>query len=138
MARAEMTFLNRQEEDLIHEQSIQCLAEIGVGVRSQSVLKLLGEKGASVDYDTMIAAIPEQMVEEALEMAPKEFTLCARDPGHDLKLPSRPIPYATTSGLAICVTDYQTGEYRRSTRRTWPSSQSSEMLWTHWIFSGRR
>jgi trimethylamine--corrinoid protein Co-methyltransferase len=117
MARAEMTFLNRQEEDLIHEQSIQCLAEIGVGVRSQSVLKLLGEKGASVDYDTMIAAIPEQMVEEALEMAPKEFTLCARDPGHDLKLPSRPIPYATTSGLAICVTDYQTGEYRRSTRK---------------------
>ena len=29
MARAEMTFLNRQEEDLIHGQSIRTLEEIG-------------------------------------------------------------------------------------------------------------
>jgi len=117
MARVETTFLNQREEDLIHEQSIKCLAEIGVRIRSQSVLKLLDEKGASVDYDAMIAAIPEPMVEASLAMAPKEFTLCARDPGHDLKLPARPYPHATTSGLAISVTDYRTGEYRRSTRK---------------------
>jgi trimethylamine--corrinoid protein Co-methyltransferase len=116
MARAEMTFLNEREEALIHEQSIKILEKIGVKVHSRSVLKLLEEKGAAVDYDTMIAKIPEELVEEALEAAPKEFTLCARDPEHDLPLPSHPYPYATTSGLAINVTDYHTGEYRASTR----------------------
>ena len=137
MARARTTFLNQREAELIHQQSIQCLAEVGVRIRSQSVLKLLDEKGASVDYDAMIAAIPEQMVEQALEMAPKEFTLCGRDPRHDLKLPAHPYPHATTSGLAVFVTDHETEEYRRSTRkdvaefaRLGDSLEAVDFLWT--------
>jgi trimethylamine--corrinoid protein Co-methyltransferase len=117
MARVEMTFLNKREEDLIHEQSIKILEEIGVKVHSRSVLKLLEEKGAAVDHDTMIAKLPEKLVKDALETAPKEFTLCARDPKHDLPFPSHPYPYATTSGLAIKVVDRHTGEYRVSTRK---------------------
>ncbi len=117
MARAEMTFLNEQEESLIHEQSIKILEQIGVKVHSRSVLKLLEEKGAAVDHDTMIAKLPEELVKDALETAPKEFTLCARDSENDLPLPSHPYPYATTSGLAINVVDRHTGEYRPSTRK---------------------
>jgi trimethylamine--corrinoid protein Co-methyltransferase len=112
-----MTFLNEREEDLIHEQSIKILEQIGVKVHSQSVLKLLEEKGAAVDHDTMIAKLPEGLVKDALETAPKEFTLCARDPKHDLAFPSHPYPYATTSGLAVKVVDRHTGEYRVSTRK---------------------
>ena len=48
MARAELTFLNEREEALIHEQSIETLETIGVRVQSQSVLKLLEEKGAAL------------------------------------------------------------------------------------------
>ena len=59
MARAELVFLNEREEDLIHEQSIKTLERIGVNVHSRSVLQLLEEKGARVDYDTMIAELPE-------------------------------------------------------------------------------
>ncbi len=117
MARAEMTFLNKHEEDLIHQQSIRCLEEVGVKVLSKTVLQLLSDKGAVVDSSTMIARLPEKLIEESLETAPKEFSLCARDPKHDLQLPSHPYPYATTSGLAIYVTDHQTGEYRSSTRQ---------------------
>lgn len=117
MARVEMTFLNEREEDLIHEQSIKILEEIGVKVHSRSVLKLLEEKGAAVEHDTMIAKLSEELVKDALETAPKEFTLCARDPVHDLQLPSHPYPYATTSGLAIKVVDRHTGEYRSSTKK---------------------
>jgi trimethylamine--corrinoid protein Co-methyltransferase len=116
MARAEMTFLDEREEALIHEQSIKWLREIGVKVHSLSVLELLGERGAAIDRETRIAKIPEKMVEAALDTAPKAFTLCARDPKHDLQLPARPIPYATTSGLAVFVTDLETDEYRSSTR----------------------
>jgi len=117
MARVEMTFMNEREETLIHEQSIKILEQIGVKVHSRSVLELLEEKGAAVDHDKMIAKLPEELVKDALETAPKEFTLCARDPEHDLQLPSHPYPYATTSGLAIKVVDRHTGEYRSSTRK---------------------
>jgi len=117
MARARMTFLNEQEQDLIHEQSIKTLERIGVQVQSRSVLKLLEEKGAVVDHESMVAKLPEKMVTDALATAPKEFALCARDPAHDLKLPSYPYPYATTSGLAVKVSDRHTGEYRSSTKK---------------------
>ncbi|MBW2692096.1 MAG: trimethylamine methyltransferase family protein [Deltaproteobacteria bacterium] len=117
MARAELIFLDEREEDLTHEQSIKTLERIGVNVHSRSVLQLLEEKGARVDYDTMIAKLPEEMVEKALETAPKEFALCARNPEQDLPMPSHPYPYATTSGLVTNVTDWRTGEYRPSTRK---------------------
>jgi trimethylamine--corrinoid protein Co-methyltransferase len=137
MAHAEMRFLNQREEDLIHEQSIRCLREIGVKIHSRSVLELLDDRGAAVDHAARIARIPEKLIEEALETAPKEFTLCARDPKHDLKLPSHPYPYATTSGLAVFVTDHETEEYRRSTRkdvaefaRLGDSLESVDFLWT--------
>jgi trimethylamine--corrinoid protein Co-methyltransferase len=137
MAHAEMHFLNQREEDLIHEQSIRCLREIGVKIQSRSVLELLDDRGAAVDHAEKIARIPEKLVEEALETAPKEFTLCARDPKHDLKLPSHSYPYATTSGLAVFVTDHETEEYRRSTRkdvaefaRLGDSLESVDFLWT--------
>ncbi|MDH5306503.1 MAG: trimethylamine methyltransferase family protein [Myxococcales bacterium] len=115
MAHARMTFLNEREADLIHEQSIRSLGEIGVKIQSREVLRLLEQNGAGVDYGTMIAKIPQRMIAEALEAAPKQFALCARNPEHDLPLPSHPYPHATTSGLAINVTDRHTGEYRKST-----------------------
>jgi trimethylamine--corrinoid protein Co-methyltransferase len=137
MAHAEMRFLNQREEDLIHEQSIRCLREIGVKIQSRSVLELLDDRGAAVDHAEKIARIPEKLVEEALETAPKEFTLCARDPKHDLKLPSHPYPHATTSGLAVFVTDRETEEYRRSTQkdvaefaRLGDALESVDFLWT--------
>ena len=65
----------------------------------------------------MIAKLPEALVKDALETAPKEFTLCARDLEHDLLFPSHPYPYATTSGLAVNVVDRHTGEYRPSTKK---------------------
>jgi trimethylamine--corrinoid protein Co-methyltransferase len=132
-----MRFLNQREEDLIHEQSIRCLREIGVKIQSRSVLELMADRGAAVDQVEKIARIPEKLVEEALETAPKEFTLCARDPKHDLTLPAHPYPHATTSGLAVFVTDRETGEYRRSTRkdvaefaRAGDALDSVDFLWT--------
>ena len=137
MARAEMTFLNRREEDLIHRQSIETLAKIGVKVQSQSVLQLLEENGSRIDYDTMIAKLPEEMVEAALETAPHEFALCARNPERDLPMPAYPYPYGTTSGLATNVTDWRTGEYRASTRedagefaKLGDALESVDFLWT--------
>ena len=137
MAKTKTVFLNQQEMDLIHAQSVKSLQEIGIKVYSKPVLEILEKNGASVDYNAMVAKIPEKMVNQALESVPKEFTLCARNPKHDLKVPTKTYPWMTTSGLAIFVSDYETGEYRDSTRkdiaaftRLGDAVDSADFLWT--------
>ena len=137
MARAKTAFLNQQEMDLIHAQSVKSLQEIGIKVHSKPVLEILEKNGARVDYNAMVAKIPEKMVNQALESVPKEFTLCARDPKRDLKVPTKTYPWMTTSGLAVFVNDYETGEYRDSTRkdiaaftRLGDAVDSADFLWT--------
>ena len=137
MAKAKTVFLNQQEMDLIHSQSIKSLQEIGIKVHSKPVLEILEKNGASVDYKAMVAKIPEKMVNQALESVQKEFTLCARDPKRDLKVPTKTYPWMTTSGLAVFVNDYETGEYRDSTRkdiaaftRLGDAVDSADFLWT--------
>lgn len=115
MALARLNFLDRTEEDLVHEKSLECLEEIGVLVRSGSVLSMLGKAGASVDLRTGIAKIPESLVKEALERAPKRIRLCARNPKHDLPIPVESWPFVSTTGLGVYVKDMDTGQTRPST-----------------------
>ena len=137
MANAKTVFLNQQEMDLIHAQSIKSLQEIGIKVNSKPVLEILEKNGARVDYNAMVAKIPEKMVNQALESIQKEFTLCARDSKRDLKVPTKTYPWMTTSGLAVFVNDYETGEYRDSTRKDiaaftklGDAVDSADFLWT--------
>ena len=116
MAKALLNMLTREEQELIHGQSIACLEEMGVLVRSDSVLKILEDHGAEVDRDRQVARISEGMVSEAIAKAPKEITLCGREPRHDMRLPVPDIPYAATTGLATYMTDLETGERRNATR----------------------
>jgi trimethylamine--corrinoid protein Co-methyltransferase len=117
MAVARLRFLEREEEDLVHEYSLKSLREIGVKIHSESVLKMLKKAGADIDLKTMVARIPEEMVTEAIRKAPKEFKLYSRDGKHDLKLPTESMPYISTTGLGIYVRDIRTGKNRPSTRK---------------------
>jgi trimethylamine--corrinoid protein Co-methyltransferase len=137
MAQAKTVFLTQQEMDLIHAQSVKSLGEIGIKVHSKPVLEILEKNGASVDYDAMVAKLPGKMVEQALETVQKEFSLCARDPKRDLKIPTKTYPWMTTSGLAVFVRDYEAGEYRNSTKkdiaafsRLGDAVDSADFLWT--------
>jgi trimethylamine--corrinoid protein Co-methyltransferase len=112
VARARLSFLSEQEEDLIHSQSLRLLNEMGVLVRSESVLQLLESKGAIVDFGAMTAKMPAEMIEAALDTAPKEVALCGRDPRNDLRLPATNYPYSVNNGLSVFVVDKDTGEYR--------------------------
>jgi trimethylamine--corrinoid protein Co-methyltransferase len=109
--------MNQAEEDLIHDKSVECLKEIGVRVDSESVLELLENRGASVDYENHIAKITEKMINEALEAAPKKIILYGRDPRNDLELPAPTYPYSAMSGCSLFIRDKDTDEYRDSTAR---------------------
>ncbi|HEX7393136.1 MAG TPA: trimethylamine methyltransferase family protein [Thermoplasmata archaeon] len=117
MAVARVRFLSKDEVELVHEQSVRCLEEIGVLVRSHKVLKTLGDAGAHVDMKTGIARIPESLVDEAIRRAPKTIRLCARDPKHDMQLPVESSPHVGTTGLGIYMRDVDTGEKHPSTRK---------------------
>ncbi len=117
MARACLKFLSKDEEDLIHEQSIRVLREIGVMVHSVPVLRMLGDAGAAIDSDKMIAKLPDDLVMSSVAKAPKEFTLCARERKNDVALPATGYPHICTNGLSIYMPDLKTGKNRPTTRK---------------------
>lgn len=110
MAVARLRFLSSDEEELVHEKSLETLSEIGVLVRSESVLSLLDDSGASVDKRSRIARVPEGMVSDALKKAPSEFRMCARDRANDIEVPTAGAPHLTTDGLTLYMKDLETGE----------------------------
>ncbi|MDH4123764.1 MAG: trimethylamine methyltransferase family protein [Thermoplasmata archaeon] len=115
MSLARMKFLEKNEEDIIHSQSIKVLAEIGIKVKSPDVRNMLKDAGASVDQKTGVVKIPESLVNESLKKAPHEFTLYGRDSKHDLHVPVDDIPFVGTTGLSIHMTDMETGKQRYAT-----------------------
>ena len=115
MAVARLRFLEKEEEELIDQQTMECLETIGVKIKSESVLNMLKEAGAVVDDRTQVAKIPERMVREALSNVPKEIVLHGRESKHDLRMPVSSWPYVGTSGLATYIIDIDTGERRDST-----------------------
>ncbi|MEK6988589.1 MAG: trimethylamine methyltransferase family protein [Candidatus Thermoplasmatota archaeon] len=116
MAVLRTKFLERDEEDLIHEQSLKGLADIGVMIHSPSVLEMLQEAGADVDRRKEIARIPEGVVDEAIRKAPRRIRYHARDPKHDFEIPTESFPFAATNGLAMHIADLETGKDHPSTR----------------------
>ena len=115
MAVARLRFLDKDEEELIHRKSIECLETIGVKVKSPTVLDMLGDAGASVDAKRQVALIPESMVREALRTVPKEMTLHGREKRHDMHIPVSSWPYCGTTGLGTYTIDIETGQRRDST-----------------------
>ncbi|UCE91163.1 MAG: trimethylamine methyltransferase family protein [Methanobacteriota archaeon] len=115
MAVVRLKFLGRDEEELVHEQSLKSLSNLGVKVKSDRVLKMLEDAGAIVDRDRSVAKIPEDMVNDAVKNAPKSMVLGARNPKHDKKVPVETHSLLTTTGLAVYTVDLETGEKRPST-----------------------
>ena len=115
MAVARIRFLDRGEEETVHQQTIECLGTIGVKVKSERVLDMLKNAGADVDSATQVAKLPESMVMEALKHVPKEMTLHGRDSKNDMRIPVSSWPYVGTSGLATYIIDLKTGKKRDST-----------------------
>jgi len=113
--RARLEVLARDEIEAIHRNSLRILAELGVKVHSPLVLEALRAFGAEVKETTEQAFLPEEIVKRALQAAPREIRLGARDPEHDLVIPTSGPPFAATNGLAVTMTDLETGKPRGTT-----------------------
>jgi len=105
--------LSEEERDRIHRDSLRILQEVGVNFHSPKALNVLKSNGAKIDTDSGIAKIPEDMVNAALDSAPKSFVLGGRNPEFDFPLPSSFSGYNLDGG-GIYFIDFNTGERRIS------------------------
>ena len=116
MAVLRTKFLERGEEELIHEQSLKSLREIGVRIHSESVLRMLEAAGAEVDLAKEIARMPEDLIKDSLKKAPKRIRYASRDSKHDFEIPTQSWPFTATNGLAVHIADLEPGKDHPTTR----------------------
>jgi len=116
--RTWLQVLSPDEQTRLHERSLDILARSGVRVETAQGRRMLQEAGAEVDEDTALVRFPRSLVEEALRLAPKEFTLGARRPGWELAMNAGGCTLLV-DGEGMFVIDRQTGARRRSTHRDW-------------------
>jgi trimethylamine--corrinoid protein Co-methyltransferase len=111
--KTQSQFLSSEEQQVVHNDSLKILWEVGALFHSDRALDILEKNGAHVDRDSNVAKIPEEMVDQALKTAPKSFVLGARVPENDFALPSTYSGYVLDNG-GIFTRDFETGERRNA------------------------
>ena len=115
MAKAVFDPLTREQENVVHSESIKILEEVGIKVTSPSLLKMLEDHGARVDQRLHVAKLSEGLVKKALSLAPKEFKMSGRDQAKDVSLPSAHGVQGVNDGQPTEVWDLATQTKRKST-----------------------
>lgn len=100
----------------IHQTSMDVFEQVGVKITYKPVLDLWRKAGAEIDEENMIARMDRNVVQKCIDSAPKEITLCGRDPRNDIKL-SGTRTYMGTGGTALNIIDVETGKCRSSNIR---------------------
>jgi trimethylamine--corrinoid protein Co-methyltransferase len=114
MQLALLPVLSPQEIACIHERSLDLLERTGVQYNSRRALEILEERGCRVDYERSWASLPPDLVEWALQQAPRVVRLGGRDPSRDVILDGRSSHHTTDSQGTEAI-DFETGERRNST-----------------------
>jgi trimethylamine--corrinoid protein Co-methyltransferase len=80
--------------------------------------QVLKDAGAEVDENTCIVRFPRDLVEEALHLAPKKFSLGARRPGWSLIMNNHQCSLIA-DGEGISIIDRESGQHRPTTHQDW-------------------
>lgn len=116
--RTFLQVLSENERDQVHQRTLEILGKTGVRVDTEKGRQILKEAGAEVDENTRVVRFPRTLVEESLQLAPKEFALGARRPGWDLQMNAGEC-VLLADGEGVSVIDRKTGEHRASTYNDW-------------------
>jgi len=116
--RVQIQVLSESEKTQVHERSLNILAKTGVRVDTERGRRILHAAGASVDESNHMVRLPPTLVEEALRLAPREFSLGGRRPGFSLPM-NAGNSYLLADGGAVRVHDSITGERRPGTYADW-------------------
>lgn len=97
--------------------ALQTLRQVGVQVRNAEARDLLAAAGADVDGD--LVRVPRRIIEDALAVAPRDFTMWGRDGKHVMPVGLDQVNFGPGLTNTYFI-DPQTGE-RRWTRRGDPA-----------------
>jgi trimethylamine---corrinoid protein Co-methyltransferase len=106
--------LSPQEIRQIHAASMQILATVGVKVDYALARQIFGRAGAIVDEAVQSVRIPEALVMQAIEKAPKRFRLYGADGKFNVEIGGGE-PVFAALGTPTSNLDLDTGERRPST-----------------------
>jgi len=126
--------LSEDERAQIHERTLKILAETGVRVDTAQGRKILKKRGAEADSKNRVH-FPRSLVEEALRLAPRKFSLGARRPGWEMNLGGGGCTLCA-DGTAPFVLDWESGERRSGTFNDWLTatrlSDALEEIGVYW------
>ena len=106
--------LIRHDIERVHRHSLDLLERVGIDYKTPRALEVLEKLGCPVDYDRTWASLPRELVEWAIQQAPRVVRLYARDPSRDVVLDGRRSHHTTDSQGTEAI-DLETGERRNST-----------------------
>ncbi len=90
-----LKMLTDDEVAMLYEKCLHVLIRKGVSVEYPKALEILDKAGAQVDHDTQMVRFPRDIIESALQSAPKSFTVMGSDPQYDFQLPHPARSYYT-------------------------------------------
>ncbi len=110
--------LSEDEKNQVHERTLKILTRTGVRVDTARGRQILKGAGAEVDENSHIVRFSKNLIEQALGVTPKNFTLGARRPGWDLRLNTGDCQLLL-DGEGTSVLDRKTGNHRDSVFHDW-------------------
>lgn len=114
MTELKFELLTQDQIEKIHSSSLRILEQVGVQINEKDFLQLLARNGLNVDYNEKRVKMPPNLIEESIKKAPKNVTLYAREPKHNISLEEGRI-YAHPVGGAANVIDIDSGKTRPAT-----------------------
>jgi len=108
----QLKILSDKDIEKIHHSALNILWGTGVEVREDQAFEILKKAGCPTNGKTV--RIPDHLIKEAIQSAPKTFTLYGRDPSFEVRLEDRLVYYEPMIGR-LNILDLETGLRRRTT-----------------------
>ncbi|UCE81432.1 MAG: trimethylamine methyltransferase family protein [Methanobacteriota archaeon] len=105
--------MDDDEVERVHTTAIRLLDEVGILVHSESVSGMLESNGARRSKDGTRMLISEDMVKNALSVAPKSVLLASTDAAQDIRIPAaNGRIFVANGGEGVQMVDLLTGDRR--------------------------
>ena len=98
--------LSQNELEMIHDNSLRIMEEIGIVITYEPAREIYAKHGAKVDGNRVY--FPRKLVEEAIKLSPSSFTLYARNPKYNVEINTEKVVNAGPYGSPF-VTDMDRG-----------------------------
>ncbi|MCX6025783.1 MAG: trimethylamine methyltransferase family protein [Chloroflexi bacterium] len=97
----------------LYTAALECLGRVGVQMHNAAARDLLAARGATVEG--LIVRIPTDLVKQAIDSTPHEFTVWGRDGKHEMRVALDRVHFGPGPTCTYFV-DPQTGERRKAQR----------------------